>query len=86
LKKLSALLAEKWEKPCSQVCGCVNARVSVDIVGATLLTLLCLCGVCIPTSKMSRRLPQRWEDKAGLDLFRQQHLTVPTLPAQVPSF
>jgi hypothetical protein len=24
LKKLSALLAEKWEKPCSQVCGCVN--------------------------------------------------------------
>jgi hypothetical protein len=25
LKKLSALLAEKWEKPCSQVRGWVNA-------------------------------------------------------------
>jgi hypothetical protein len=25
LKKLSALLAEKWEKPRSQVRGCVNA-------------------------------------------------------------
>ncbi len=24
LKRLSARLAEKWEKPCSEVCGCIN--------------------------------------------------------------
>jgi hypothetical protein len=24
LRKLSAMLAEKWEKPCSEVCGYVN--------------------------------------------------------------
>jgi hypothetical protein len=66
LKKLSAQLAEKWEKPYSQVCGYVNARMSIAVVRATHL---CLRGSRIPTSKMSRRLPQ-WEDKAGLGLFR----------------
>jgi hypothetical protein len=35
LKKLSALLAAKWEKPYSQVCGYVNARMSIAIVRAT---------------------------------------------------
>jgi hypothetical protein len=61
-KKLAALLAEKCEKPYSQVSGYVNARMSVAIVRATPL---CLRGSRIPTSKTSRRLPQ-WEDKAGL--------------------
>ena len=66
LKKLSGLLAEKWEKPYSEVCGYVKARMSIAVVRATHL---CLRGSRIPTSKMSNRLPQ-WEDKAGLGLFR----------------
>jgi hypothetical protein len=68
LKKLSARLAEKWEKYCSEVCGHVNARMSIAIVRATHL---CLRGSRIPTSKMCNRLPQ-WEDKAGLGLFRHK--------------
>jgi hypothetical protein len=66
LKKLSALLAEKWEKPYLEVCGYVNARMSIAICRATHL---CLRGSRIPTGKMSNLLPQ-WEDKAGLGLFR----------------
>jgi hypothetical protein len=66
LRKLSAMLAEKWEKPCSEVCGYVNARMSIAVVRATHL---CIRGSRIPTGKMCNRLP-RWEDKAGLGLFR----------------
>jgi hypothetical protein len=66
LKKLSSsLLAENWEKTYSEVCGYVNARMSIAVVRATHL---CLRGSHIPTSKMSKQLPQ-WEDKAGLGLF-----------------
>jgi hypothetical protein len=32
LKKLSALLAEKWEKLYSEICGYVNARMSIAMV------------------------------------------------------
>jgi hypothetical protein len=69
LRKLSAMLAEKWEKsPCSEVCGCcVDARVSIAIVRAT--HLLCIHGPRVSTGKMCNRLPQ-WEGKAGLGLFR----------------
>jgi hypothetical protein len=66
LKKLSSLLAEKWEKPYSVVCGYLNAQMSIAIVRATHL---CLRGSRIPTSQMSNRRPQ-WEDRAGLGLFR----------------
>jgi hypothetical protein len=66
LKKLSSLLAEKWEKPYSVVCGYVNAQVSIAIVQATHR---CLRGSRIPTSQMSHCRPQ-WEGKAGLGLFR----------------
>jgi hypothetical protein len=65
LRKLSSMLAEKWEKPCSEICGCVNARMSIAIVRATHL---CIRGSRIPTGKMCNHLPQ-WEDKAGLGLF-----------------
>ncbi len=65
LRKLSALIAAKWDKPYSQVCGYVNARMSIAIVRATHL---CLRGSRIPTGRMSRR-PQ-WEGAAGLSLFR----------------
>ena len=68
LKKLSARLAEKWEKPYSEVCGrYANAPVSIAIVRATHL---CIRG-SIPTSKMCNRRPQ-WEDKAGIGLFRHK--------------
>jgi hypothetical protein len=39
LKKLPGLLAEKWEKPYSEVCGYVNARMSIAVVRATHLCL-----------------------------------------------
>jgi hypothetical protein len=39
LKRLSALLSEKWEKPYSEVCGYVNAQISIAIVRATHLCL-----------------------------------------------
>jgi hypothetical protein len=39
LKKLAARLAEKWEKPYSEVCGYVNDRMSIVIVRATRLCL-----------------------------------------------
>jgi hypothetical protein len=65
LKRLSALLAKKWQKPYSVVSGYVNVRMSIAIVRATHL---CLRGSRVPASKISRR-PQ-WEDKAGLGLSR----------------
>jgi hypothetical protein len=69
LKKFSALLTAK---NCSEVCGCVNARMSIAIVRATHL---CLGGSrTIPTSKMSKRPHPSsvlcWEDKAGSERFR----------------
>jgi hypothetical protein len=65
LKKLSALLAKKWEKSYSEVCGYANAWMSIAVSRATHL---CLWGSQIPMGKMSNHLPQ-WEDKAGLGLF-----------------
>ena len=67
LKRLALMLTEKWGKPYSEVCGYVNARMSIAIVRATHL---CVRGSRIPTSKMSKRLPQ-WEDQAGLSLFHR---------------
>ena len=65
LRKLSSMIAEKSGKPYSQVCGYVNARVSIAIVRATHL---CIRGSRVPTSQMSNRRPV-WEDGAGLGLF-----------------
>jgi hypothetical protein len=42
LKKLFPLLAEKWEKPYSEICGYFNARMSIAMLRATHL---CLRGV-----------------------------------------
>ena len=67
LKKLSSLLAEKWEKPYSVVCGYVNAQVSIAIVRATHH---CLRGSRIPNSQMSRDRRPQWEGNAGLGLYR----------------
>jgi hypothetical protein len=54
VQRLSALLAAKWNKPCSHVCGYVNARMSIAIVQATHL---CLRGSRIPTRSQMSRLP-----------------------------
>ena len=68
LKNLASRLAEKTGKDYSEVCGYVNARMSIAIVRATHL---CLRGSRVPTSQMSNRRPQ-WEgDGAGLSLFRR---------------
>jgi hypothetical protein len=66
LKVLASRLAEKTGKPYSELCGYVNARMSIAIVRATHL---CLRGSRIPTSRMSDRRPQ-WEDPAGIGLYR----------------
>jgi hypothetical protein len=66
LKRIAALLSEKWQRPYSEVCGYVNARMSIAIVRATHL---CLRGSRVPAAQMSNRRPQ-WEDRAGLGLFR----------------
>jgi hypothetical protein len=38
-RKLTAMLAEKCEKPCSEVCGDVNARMSIAIVRALSISV-----------------------------------------------
>jgi hypothetical protein len=67
LKRLALMLTEKWGKPYSEVCGYVNAQMSIAIACATHL---CVRGSRIPTSQMSKRLSQ-WEDQAGLSLFHR---------------
>ena len=64
-KRLAAKLANKWEKSYSQVCGYINARLSIAIVRATHLFMR---GSRVPVHKISLRYPQ-WEDGAGLSLF-----------------
>jgi hypothetical protein len=49
-KRLSAKLAEKWQKPYSQVCGYINVRLSIAIVRATHL---CLRGSRVPAHNIS---------------------------------
>jgi hypothetical protein len=56
-KRLAAKLANKWEKSYSQVCGYVNARLSIAIVRATHL---CMKGSRVPAHKISIRYPQ-WD-------------------------
>jgi hypothetical protein len=63
--RLAAKLTNKWEKSNSQVCGCVNARLSTAIVRATHL---CMRRSRVPVHKIRIRYPQ-WEDGAGLSLF-----------------
>jgi hypothetical protein len=73
---------ENWEKPYSEVHGYVNARMIIVIVRAAHL---CLGGSHLPTSKMSKRLRQSWEDKAGLGLFRH-HEPSTTIPVTASTF
>ena len=67
-KRLAAILAERWNRPYSQVCGFVKARLNIAIVRATHL---CIRGSRIPASKISRHIPL-WEDGSGLSLFNHK--------------
>jgi hypothetical protein len=51
-KRLAGKLAGKWQKPCSQVCGYVKARLSIAAVCATHL---CLRGSRVPAHNISTR-------------------------------
>jgi hypothetical protein len=61
----SSQLSSKWQPSYSEVCGYVNARLSITIVRATHLYLR---GSRIPTDKISAR-QALLEDGAGLGLM-----------------
>jgi hypothetical protein len=64
-KRLAGLLSDKWRRPYSQVCGYVNARLSIALVRATHR---CLRGSRVPAPLISVKYAQ-WEDGAGLNLW-----------------
>jgi len=64
IQTLAGHLAHKSERPYSQVCAFIRARLSIAIVRATHM---CLRGSRIPTTQMSRR--PLWEASGGLGLF-----------------
>ena len=64
LRRIAALLAVKWDRPYSQVCGFVKARMAIAIVRATSRTLR---GSRVPFKRLAFKLPQ-FEDGAGLGL------------------
>jgi hypothetical protein len=66
LKRLSALLTDKWDKSYSVVCGYVSAHMSI---ATTRATHLCLRGSLIPAGHISAKHPM-WEDATGLELYR----------------
>ena len=65
-KRISSRLATKWRQPYSKTCGYVKSRVAITLVRATHR---CLRGSCVPAHQISVQRP-RWEDGAGLSLFR----------------
>ncbi|CAB9523169.1 expressed unknown protein [Seminavis robusta] len=65
-KRISALLAAKWERPYSVVRGNVNARLSLDILRARHL---CMRGSRVPAGTMSYRR-SLWDADGALALFR----------------
>eukprot|EP00978_Attheya_sp_CCMP212_P001568 scaffold3218_cov63-Attheya_sp.AAC.2 len=60
-KRLAGLLSDKWRRPYSQVCGYVNARLSIALVRATHR---CLRGSRVPAPLISVKYAQ-WEDGAA---------------------
>ena len=66
LKMLAARLSKKTQRPYSQVCGFVNARMSIAIVRATHFGIR---GSRVPTGRMSARFSE-WDDGAGLGMLR----------------
>jgi predicted alpha/beta-fold hydrolase len=62
------LVAGKWQKPCSQVRGCVKARLST--AAAVRATHLCLRRSRVPVHNISTGFSQ-WEDGAGLAMLHE---------------
>lgn len=63
-KRLASLLATKWKRTYSDVCGFVRSRLSIALVRTTSL---CLRGARDPTA---RRQTVSWESGTGLGLYR----------------
>jgi len=63
-RRLSALLATKWKRPFSQVCGMVNSRLSIALVRST--------SACLRTARdpLSKPTHAEWDCGAGLALYR----------------
>ena len=64
VKRLAALLSEKWQRAYSLVCGYVRSCLGIALVRSTNL---CLCRARNPTSHASGLA---WESGDGLWLFR----------------
>ena len=62
--KLSRLLASKWKRDYSEVCGFVRSRLSLALVRATSL---CLRGARDKSARLTTAL---WESGTGLGLYR----------------
>ena len=65
-QRRTVMLAEKWQRPYAEVCGYVNAQMSIAIIRATHL---CIRGSRVPANLISNRRPL-WDDKAGVGLFQ----------------
>jgi glycogen debranching enzyme len=65
VQRVAAMTAKKWDKPYSQVCAYVKARISIAIARSTHL---CLRGSRIPTKLICPRNPF-WEDGTGFCIW-----------------
>ena len=67
MKRLAQLLSEKWQRPYSQVCGYLKARMSIAIVRATHM---CIRGSRVPSrdrfARMQSQNRAHMEDGAGI--------------------
>ena len=66
MKRMASLLAKKWARPYSQVCGWLKGRIAITIARATHL---CLRGSRVPISQTPRR-HALFEDGAGITMCR----------------
>jgi hypothetical protein len=63
-KKLAALLAAKWDRAYSEVCGYVRSRLAIALVRTTTM---CLRGTRDPTARATHPM---WDNSAGLGLYQ----------------
>ena len=63
-KRLAALLAAKWSRPYSVVCGYVRSRIALSLVRSTSY---CLRGARTHPDRIQRPV---WESATGLSLYR----------------
>ena len=66
LKRLAGRLATKWKQYYSKTCGYINSRIAITLVRATHR---CIRGSRVTAHRISVQR-YRWEDSAGLNLFR----------------